>query len=275
MAKGFTNNPSLFGVNPVANMAYAAAVKAGYPTRAQIAAIANVGMSPSGFGPNGVSGGMDSVDASTGIGAGIAGETPGGIAGMSSANTGGMGGPSGTGGTSGDTGGGNAAGPGGQGGPGDPSGSPGGPGAASAGTGGDSGGGGSACYITTAAIEHAGERDDGPVLGALRWFRDSVMMESPEGQMEVAAYYRDAPAIVAALNRRRDAGTVYRHLMDEWIRPAAKAINDGDYDQARALYAGLIDDAARSARRGSAPTIVGASTVLERAAERVSAGSRR
>ena len=105
------------------------------------------------------------------------------------------------------------------------------------GPGGDSGG----CYITTAAVDHMGMKDDGPELGLLRGFRDNVMSQSPDGQAQVAEYDRVGPIIVQALNRRPDATQVYQTLFANFIGPSIVAIAQGDMDSAHDYYAQMVE----------------------------------
>ena len=108
----------------------------------------------------------------------------------------------------------------------------------SCGGGGDGGGGdGGDCFLTTAVVERRGEPDGGPTLTALRRFRDGYMAETAERREMVAAYYRTAPSIVAAV----PAG----HADWEWIGgridDAVAAIGAGDGDTAFDVYAGMME----------------------------------
>ena len=109
----------------------------------------------------------------------------------------------------------------------------------SCGGGGDGGGGdgGGDCFLTTAVAERRGEPDGGPTLTALRRFRDGYMAETAERREMVAAYYRTAPSIVAAVPAD--------HADWEWIGgridAAVAAIGAGDGDTAFDVYAGMME----------------------------------
>ena len=85
-------------------------------------------------------------------------------------------------------------------------------------------------------VERRGEPDDGPTLSALRRFRDVYMMETAERQVLVAAYYRTAPSIVAAIPAD--------HPDWEWIGgridAAIAAIGNGDDRAAFDVYASMM-----------------------------------
>ncbi|WP_426164127.1 CFI-box-CTERM domain-containing protein [Sandarakinorhabdus sp. DWP1-3-1] len=103
------------------------------------------------------------------------------------------------------------------------------------------------CYITTATCAAMGLADDCAELQALRRYRDEVMLATPSGAAAVAAYYAEAPAIVAAIDRLPDAAEHYRRLYDDFIAPAAAAAMAGDNDRAEALYRAGVRAAAACA----------------------------
>jgi hypothetical protein len=107
-----------------------------------------------------------------------------------------------------------------------------------------SGGGGGGCYITTAATKHGGLSDDGAELNTLRQFRDGVMAQTPQGQAEVQRYYEVAPKVVAAIDARPDADAVYKRLSEEFIKPAAGMVQQGDFEGAFDLYRKMTEFAA-------------------------------
>ena len=162
------------------------------------------------------------------------GGSPGGAG--SGGPTGGPGGHGGGGsGGSGGPGSGSCGGNGGSGG----SGGSGGPGGGTCGPGGGPGGGGSGgggCFLTTAVAERRGEADDGPTLTALRRFRDGYMMETEERRALVAAYYRTAPSIVAAI----PAAHPDWERIGERIDAAVAAIDAGDDGAAFAIYVEMM-----------------------------------
>jgi len=99
---------------------------------------------------------------------------------------------------------------------------------------------GDVCFLTTAAVEHAGEKDDGKTLTAMRDLRDSYLKKFPEGRKEVEWYYRKAPKIVEAIDKKPNAHAIYMRLYTDHIKPTAKAVEAGDYEKAHQLYNKLI-----------------------------------
>jgi hypothetical protein len=80
---------------------------------------------------------------------------------------------------------------------------------------------GGGCFITTAACEGLGLADDCWELRTLRRFRDTALQRLPSGPEDIARYYREAPAILAALRRRADSPRVFHALYWRWILPCA------------------------------------------------------
>lgn len=111
--------------------------------------------------------------------------------------------------------------------------------------GGGGDGGGSGCFLTTAAVKHMGQKDDGEVLSTLRHFRDTYMRKNREKSKDVAWYYKNAPKIVSVLDEHPNADRLYRNMYKKYIKPAYEAIKDGDNEEAYRIYKQGIDYAKR------------------------------
>jgi hypothetical protein len=98
------------------------------------------------------------------------------------------------------------------------------------------GGGGKDCYLTTAVVDLRGEADDGPTLRRLRGFRDGYLRSLPEGEALIAAYYRDAPRIVAAIPQGHSDWA----WIAEQVDAAAAAIGAGRDAEAFAIYTAMV-----------------------------------
>lgn len=112
---------------------------------------------------------------------------------------------------------------------------------------GDGGGGGQGCFLTTAAVDHMNEKDDGEVLSTLREFRDTYMKKNKEKSKDVAWYYDNAPKIVAAIDARQDAKSLYTKMYNRYIKKAYRQIKNGDLEEAYTTYKAGIDFAKKSA----------------------------
>ena len=172
-------------------------------------------------------GGAPGPGASAGVG-------PGGIGTAGGPGTGGAPGPGASPGV-GPGGIGTAGGPGTGGAPG-PGASPGASGPAGPGS-----GPGGSCFLTTAAVSHMNQKDNGEVLNALREFRDTYMRKNKEKSKDVSWYYENAPRIVAALDKRPDADKVYKKMYRDFIKPAYDAIQEGDDEHAYEIYKDVVD----------------------------------
>lgn len=112
---------------------------------------------------------------------------------------------------------------------------------------GGGGGGGAGCFLTTAAVDHMNEKDDGEVLSTLREFRDTYMKKNKEKSKDVAWYYDNAPKIVKAIDARQDAKSLYTKMYNRYIKKAYRQIKNGDLEEAYTTYKAGIDFAKKSA----------------------------
>jgi hypothetical protein len=96
------------------------------------------------------------------------------------------------------------------------------------------------CFLTTAATEHAGEEDNGPALTAMRELRDDYMRKFPQGRKEIEWYYRKAPKIVAAIDKKKNAHEIYMDMYENYIKPTQKAVKAGNYEDAHQKYNRMI-----------------------------------
>ena len=97
------------------------------------------------------------------------------------------------------------------------------------------------CFLTTAAVKHMGQDDNGEVLNTLRKFRDTYMRKNKEKSKDVEWYYENAPRIVNALDKLPDADAVYKKMYKRFILPAYHAIKKGENERAYKIYKNLIN----------------------------------
>ena len=99
-----------------------------------------------------------------------------------------------------------------------------------------SGSGSSGCFLTSACVKAAGLPDDCEELTVLRNFRDTYMKSLPGGEADIQEYYRIAPGIVSAIDRREDAADIWKHVYKDLIQECVKQIRSGDYIATYQLY---------------------------------------
>lgn len=98
------------------------------------------------------------------------------------------------------------------------------------------------CFLTTAASRNRGLPDDCAALQVMRAFRDEVLGRD---HPDVRAYEAFAPAVVAAVQARPDAGRVWDVLYEDYLEPILAQIAAGDDDAAHASYRRMVEDLAR------------------------------
>lgn len=92
------------------------------------------------------------------------------------------------------------------------------------------------CYLTTACVKARNLPDDCTELQTLRSFRDNYLAAKEQGPAEIEDYYRTAPQIVASINARDDAGSIWNTLYHEMILPCVDLISRGENEQAYLCY---------------------------------------
>ena len=70
----------------------------------------------------------------------------------------------------------------------------------------------------------------------LRSFRDHYLANQPGGMEEIEQYYEIAPRIVASINQRADAVTIWNCVYEELIAPCVGMIHAGQNEDAHRLY---------------------------------------
>lgn len=96
------------------------------------------------------------------------------------------------------------------------------------------------CYITTAACQYRGMDDSCEELDLLRAYRDTYMMEQPEGEQLIHDYYDVAPSIVKHINRRADSGQIYDDLWERFIGPCIEDIREGRMEECLTTYTDMV-----------------------------------
>lgn len=95
------------------------------------------------------------------------------------------------------------------------------------------------CFITE-AMAADGKTDDAYELEVLRAFRDDYMLQEPELKELVEEYEEIAPAVVREIRQREDADVLFRFIGSEYLKPAVKAIEEDELDEALRLYAAML-----------------------------------
>ena len=65
-------------------------------------------------------------------------------------------------------------------------------------------------------------------------------MSSEEGEEAVRTYYDLAPTIVKHIDRREDAGEIYRNIWDVYLDPCLRMIEQKQYPECQELYTRMV-----------------------------------
>lgn len=99
----------------------------------------------------------------------------------------------------------------------------------------------SGCYITTAVCEEYGKPDDCYELTAFRNFRDTWLIQQPDGQELIERYYRTAPDIVTAINKQENRSEIYHHLNETYLSDCLSYIENQDYENCKQRYVNMME----------------------------------
>lgn len=97
------------------------------------------------------------------------------------------------------------------------------------------------CFITTAVCRTLGKPDNCSELNAFRAFRDSWLLNQPDGKQLVREYYADAPKIVSTINKRADWEIIYRDIWENYLSKCLKSINDMNYPDCKVKYVDMVN----------------------------------
>jgi uncharacterized protein YgiM (DUF1202 family) len=92
------------------------------------------------------------------------------------------------------------------------------------------------CFLTSACVYARGLGDYCLELTVLRKFRDLYVASFAEGREAIKEYYSFAPAVVAAINRSKQADKVYGEIYTDLVMPSVRLIFDRAFDSAFQHY---------------------------------------
>lgn len=96
------------------------------------------------------------------------------------------------------------------------------------------------CFITTAVCEELGKPDDCAELTAFRRFRDTYLMQQPDGPALIDEYYNIAPGIVACINICTDRHARYARLREDYLAPCYDDLQNGRLASCKARYVTMV-----------------------------------
>ncbi|MBQ0164583.1 MAG: 50S ribosome-binding GTPase [Bacteroidales bacterium] len=99
----------------------------------------------------------------------------------------------------------------------------------------------SACYITTATCRANALPDDCYELQTLRNYRDTWLVNQPDGPYLINRYYDTAPQIVDKIDQRPDSESVYKMIKAEYIDPCVSLIEQHNYETCKQKYMEMVN----------------------------------
>lgn len=98
----------------------------------------------------------------------------------------------------------------------------------------------SACFLTTACIQHAGLKDDCEELTIMRNFRDNYLLKQDIGRQLVEEYYRIAPKMLHTINKNPNSSQQYENLYKNLVLPVVAHIKAKDNELACKHYQNVV-----------------------------------
>ena len=92
------------------------------------------------------------------------------------------------------------------------------------------------CYLTTVTVDYLGFKDNCDQLNTLRYFRDTYLNSTTEGQRDIHHYYSIAPQIVEKINTSNKKDKIINNIYNNLILPCIDLINQKKYKQTHELY---------------------------------------
>ena len=100
----------------------------------------------------------------------------------------------------------------------------------------------SGCFITTAVCDSFNKPDDCYELQMFRKFRDSWLINEPDGEELITKYYQIAPSIVCAINKTNKATDVYRGIWKNYLSKCLSMIENGENRLCKQMYMKMVHD---------------------------------
>lgn len=98
----------------------------------------------------------------------------------------------------------------------------------------------SGCFITTATLITVGGCDDGYELTMFRRFRDTYLINQPNGNKLVKLYYNIAPTIVEKIDAHNDKCKIYNHIWNSYLSKCLICIQNQDYKKCADIYIDMV-----------------------------------
>jgi len=96
------------------------------------------------------------------------------------------------------------------------------------------------CFITTATCETLGKPDNCYELNLFRNFRDSWLINQPDGKALIEEYYEVAPQIVRSINQQKESKQIYDSIWNKYLSDCIAMIEKEDYLSCKRKYVAMV-----------------------------------
>ena len=98
----------------------------------------------------------------------------------------------------------------------------------------------SGCFITTAVCQMFHKPDDCYELTMFRHFRDTWLINQPDGKALIAEYYAVAPAIVNCINQTPYSSDIYQQIWQMYLKPCLKHLEQRENEACKDHYIDMV-----------------------------------
>lgn len=96
------------------------------------------------------------------------------------------------------------------------------------------------CFITTAVCSYLGKPDDCEELTSFRLFRDSWLINQPDGKELIEEYYRIAPTIVRKMRESPEYESICNKIWNEYLVPCYQMILGKQFKECKSKYIEMV-----------------------------------
>ena len=99
------------------------------------------------------------------------------------------------------------------------------------------------CIVTSATMQiHHGKDDNCDELQTFRKYRDTYLVNQPDGNDLLKEYYEIAPLIVNSINAKHDHKEIYAKFWNEVLEPCLEMMKNGKNEEVKAFYMKSVNE---------------------------------
>jgi hypothetical protein len=98
------------------------------------------------------------------------------------------------------------------------------------------------CFVTTAVCQGLQKPQDCRELVMMKQYRDTYLLNQPDGEALIREYYDIAPTIVKRIEKEASPEEKYLYLWNQYIKPCVSLLDDNRQEQCREVYEAMMNE---------------------------------